>query len=103
MALKEKMMEESKKFAKICKVEELIKNYKDFRKFEKLSKNHDRKIIIEVRSRNNDYHNAESIVRLDISNMPRSFIEILLNIMSEYKGIFEDELDKILFNNEDIE
>lgn len=100
MELKEKMMEESKKFAKICKLEELIKTYKNFREFEKLSKNHDRKIILEVRSRNNDYHNTESIVRLDISNMPKSFIEILLNIMSEYKGIFEDELDKILFKNE---
>ena len=99
MALKEKMMEESKKFAKICRVEELIKTYKDFREFEKLAKNYDRKIILEVRTRNNDYHNAESIVRLDISNMPKSFIEILLNIMSEYKGILEDGLDKILFNN----
>ena len=41
---------------------------KDFREFEKLAKNYDRKIILEVRTRNNDYHNAESIVRLDISS-----------------------------------
>lgn len=99
MAFKEKMMEESRKFEKICKVEELIKNYKDFREFEKLSKNHDRKIIIEVRSRNDDYHNAESIVRLNISNMSNIFIDTILDNISGYKYLLENELNKILFKD----
>lgn len=101
MALKEKIMEESKKFAKICKVEELIKTYKDFKEFEKLSKNHDRKIIIEVRSRNNDYHNAESIVRLDISDMSNIFIDTILDNISGYKYLLENELNEILFKNKE--
>lgn len=99
MAFKEKMMEESRKFEKICKVEELIKTYKDFREFEKLSKNHDRKIIIEVRSRNDDYHNAESIVRLNISNMSNIFIDTILDNILGYKYLLENELNKILFKD----
>lgn len=99
MAFKEKMMEESRKFEKICKVEELIKTYKDFKEFEKLSKNHDRKIIIEVRSRNDDYHNAESIVRLNISNMSNIFIDTILDNISGYKYLLEDELNEILFKD----
>ena len=99
MALKEKMMEESKKFAKICRVEELIKTYKDFREFEKLAKNYDRKIILEVRTRNNDYHNAESIVRLDISDMSNIFIDTILDNISGYKYLLENELNKILFKD----
>ena len=90
---------EKKNFMEICKIEKLIKTYKDFREFEKLSKNHDRKIIIEVRSRNNDYHNAESIVRLDISNMSNIFIDTILDNISGYKYLLENELNKILFKD----
>lgn len=94
------MMEE-KNFMEICKIEKLIKTYKDFRKFEKLSKNHDREIIIEVRSRNNDYHNAESIVRLDISDMSNIFIDTILDNISGYKYLLENELNEILFKNKE--
>lgn len=90
---------EKKNFMEICKIEKLIKTYKDFKEFEKLSKNHDRKIIIEVRSRNNDYHNAESIVRLDISNMSNIFIDTILDNISGYKYLLENELNKILFKD----
>ena len=90
---------EEKNFMEICKIEKLIKTYKDFKEFEKLSKNHDRKIIIEVRSRNNDYHNAESIVRLDISNMSNIFIDTILDNISGYKYLLENELNKILFKD----
>ena len=94
------MMEE-KNFMEICKIEKLIKTYKDFRKCEKLSKNHDREIIIEVRSRNNDYHNAESIVRLDISDMSNIFIDTILDNISGYKYLLENELNEILFKNKE--
>ena len=90
---------EKKNFMEICKIEKLIKTYKDFKEFEKLSKNHDRKIIIEVRSRNNDYHNAESIVRLDISDMSNIFIDTILDNISGYKYLLENELNKILFKD----
>ena len=90
---------EEKNFMEICKIEKLIKTYKDFKEFEKLSKNHDRKIIIEVRSRNNDYHNAESIVRLDISDMSNIFIDTILDNISGYKYLLENELNKILFKD----
>lgn len=89
---------EEKNFMEICKIEKLIKTYKDFKEFEKLSKNHDRKIIIEVRSRNNDYHNAESIVRLNLSNMS-NFIDTILDNISGYKYLLEDELNEILFKD----
>lgn len=92
---------EEKNFMEICKIEKLIKTYKDFREFEKLSKNHDRKIIIEVRSKNNDYHNAESIVRLDISDMSNIFIDTILDNLSGYKYLLENELNEILFKNKE--